>query len=440
MNKKRTKLLIVGFILLGMSLSGYSQEQTSYRLSLEQAVEMGLQNHQQLKISQASLETSRQQVNVSKSQQLPTISFSASAFYLGDALVLDKDWSKVQSVDMPHFGNTFGLQASQSLYNGGVIKNSIELAELQEQLSELDLASDEQDIKFLIISNYLDIYNLTNQLEVLEQNKVLAEQLYDNIKKMHNENMVTRNELIRAELGIQDINQTILVTKNNQAILSNQLSYALGLPNNTLIIPTEDIDTNTIAQSKFYYTEIALEKNQEMQKAEMNIEIANKHINIQKSNWFPALSATGGYNMQRPITSTSPVVDMYSNSWHAGLSLSYNLDNLYKNKRQVNLSKTRLQTAQESLTYTQQNVEMDVNSAFIKYNEAEQQAIIMNDAMKLANENYKIVRAKYLNQLAIIPEMTDASNAKLNAELNYTTAVIKTLYQYYNLLRATGTL
>ena len=434
------KTLFLASILIGISMTGYSQELTPYQLSLEQAIEMGLQNHQQLKISQAQLEASEQQVNVSKLQQLPSVSFSANAAYLGDVMILDKDWSKVQTVDMPHFGNTFSLQASQLLYKGGVIKKSIEMAELQQQLAELDLISNVQDIKFLIMSNYLDIQKLMNQIKVLEQNKALAQQLFNNVTKLYSEDMVTRNELVRADLQIKNIEQAILTAKNNHAILSNQMSYALGLPNNILIMPTDSDNSNVEVKPLSYYANMALQFHPAVQAAGKNVEIAKKNIDIQKTNWYPALSAFGGYNMQRPITSTSPVVDMYSNSWQVGLTISYDLDNLYKNKRRVNLSKSQALVTQESLTYTQQNVEIGVNSAYRKFQEAEQQVQIMDESKRLANENYEIVRNKYLNQLVIAAEMTDASNSKLNVELEYTNAVINAVFQYYNLLKSAGDL
>lgn len=441
MNKRSKINLVIGFILVCFTLTGFSQVPTSYKLTLQQAVEMGLQNHQRLKVSQAQLNASEEQVKVSKQQQLPSVTFSANAFYLGDALVLDKDWSKVQTVDMPHFGNTFSLQASQLLYKGGVIKKSIELAELQQQLATLNLVSNEQEIKFLIISNYLDIQKLMNQIQILEQNKVLAQQLLDNITKLHEQDMVTRNELIRSELQVKRLDQPILTMKNNYAILSNQLTYALGLPKDVLIMPTEiNRDTTRIVLSETYYSDMARQQHPALLTAEKNVAISQKNIDIQQSNWFPAFSAFGGYNMQRPITSTSPVVDMYSNSWQVGLSLSYTFDNLYKNKRQINLRKSQMRIAQESLTDTQQSVEIAINSAYLKYREAEKQIRLMNESMQLANENYEIVRHKYLNQLVILAEMTDASNAKLSAELEYTNALINATFQYYCLLKSTGKL
>ncbi len=434
------KYFLLGIILLIIPIIGFSQELVPYKLSLEEAIELGLQNHQQLKISRANVEVSEQQVKVSKTQQLPTVAFSANAFYLGDAMILDTDWSKLQTVDMPHFGNTFGLQASQLLYKGGVIRKSIEMAELQQQLSELDLTANEQDIKFLIVSNYLDIYKLMNQIQVLEQNKVLAEQLLNNIKKSYEEDMVTRNELIRSELQIKNLDQAILTMQNNHAIMSNRLSYALGLPNNVLIVPVESIVSKEMMGSEGYYMDLAYEQHPALRVAEKNVEIAEKNISIIKANQSFGLSAFGGYNMQRPLTSSTPVMDLYNNTWQAGISFTYNIDNLFKSKQRVNLGKCQAQVTREALTYTQQNIEIGVNAAFLKYHEAEQQVLLMDESKNLANENYDIVRAKYLNQLVITAEMTDASNAKLNAELEYANAVINAMFQYYNLLKSTGNL
>ena len=196
---------VKNIILFLFGISAMAHAQQEYRLMLEQAIEMGLQNHQQLKIAAAKIDVGEQQVKAMRTQTLPSVTFSANAFYLGDAVILDSDWSKLRSVEMEHFGNSFALQASQLLYKGGVIKKSIEIAELQKQLAELDMVANEQDIKFLIVSNYLDICKLINQMQVLERNKALAIQMLDNLTKMYEQEMLTRNELIRAELQIKNL-------------------------------------------------------------------------------------------------------------------------------------------------------------------------------------------------------------------------------------------
>ena len=410
-----------------------------YELKLQQTIDLALENHQQLKIAKANIEMRGQQEDVAKLQQLPSLSLSANAFYLGDAMILDTDFSKVADVDLPNFGNTFALQASQLLYKGGAIRKSVEMAELQTQLAELDLLKDEQSIKFLVISNYLDIYKVLNQITVYRQNKVLAEQRLANVSKLYEENMVTRNELIRAELQIKNIEQSILTLQNNHRILSNRLSYALNLPNDALIIPTEEIQPNTV-NNLIYYTDMASVNHPSMLSLEKNISISEKNVALAKSDYSPTIAAFGGYNMQRPLTSSTPAQDLYNNTWQAGISLTFNIDNLFKTKEKVQLGNIQTSVLQESRTYSLQNIEMDVHAAFVKYYESLQQRELMSKSQRLADENYRIIEDKYLNQLAITAEMTDAATAKLDSELQLSNAEINVLFQYYNLLKSTGTL
>ena len=55
-------------------------------------------------------------------------------------------------------------------------------------------------------------------------------------------------------------------------------------------------------------------------------------------------------------------------------------------------------------------------AAKILRNTRKEAATILKEAQILANENYKITEAKYLNQLAVQAEMTDAQNQKIQAE------------------------
>lgn len=427
--------------LIGMLsfLGAATAQETPYKLNLQQAIELGMKNHQQLKISQAQVEVSEQRVEVSKLDQLPSITASANAFYLGDALILDPDFSKVQTSKMPHFGNSYAVEASELLYKGGLIKKSVEISKLQNQLAQLDLEKDEQAVKFLITSNYLDIERIINQEQVLKQNKALAEERLQNVKKLYEQDMVTRNEVIRGELQIKNLEQSILSVQNSHRILSNQMSYALGLPKDILIIPAAETG-HALGLPLNEYISIAHQQHPALQAAAKQVDITEKNIEIIKTDRLPSIAAFGGYNMQRPLTSSTPVLDLYSNTWQAGISLNYNIDNLFKTKKKVRLGERQSAVAREARDYAVENVEIGVHAAYTKYQEAVKQAVLMEEAKRLANENYKIVEAKYLNQLAITAEMTDATNAKLEADLQSSNAQINVEFQYYNLLKSTGTL
>ncbi|HFK5526525.1 TPA: TolC family protein [Elizabethkingia anophelis] len=432
---------VINYAMAAMLLYGSliaAQEVRS--MTADEVMTLALQNHQQLKLSEKNIYISKQQTEVTKLQQLPTITASTSQFYLGNALIIDKDFSNSTHVAMPHYGSSYGVQASQLIFKGGLVKKSIEMAGLREQLAELDLEKNQQDVKFLVLSNYLDVYKLKNQEQIFLNNKKLAQERLKNIQKFNQQGMVTRNEVIRGELAIKNLDQGLLTLSNNKKILNYNLDVALGLPQNTEINPTESLVGKELGPGTDYYLQMAYQNNPQLKSANTNIAVAQKNIEIINTDKMPTLSGFGGYNMQRPITTRMPVLDMYSNSWQAGISLSYNIDNLYKTKERLKVGELQKTQAQDALTLTKQNIDMTVNAAYVKYQESIDQAKLMDDAQKLAEENYKITEAKYLNQLAVQAEMIDAQNQKLQAELDFVTAEINVLYQYYNLLKSTGSL
>jgi len=431
--KTALSLLIAAFPALFFS-------QQIKQMTADEVAELAVRNHQQLKVSAQNIDIAKQNTNVVKLQKLPTITASTSQFYLGNAVAIDKDFSNSTTIPMPHYGSSYAVQATQLIFKGGLVSKSIEMAGLREQLSELDLEKNKQDVKFLVISNYLDIYKTLNQEEVFQNNKKLAQERLKNIQKFYQQGMVTRNEMIRGELAIKNLDQGILTLSNNKKILNYNLNIALGLSSDTEIVPTESIENKESGIGMEYYMSLAHDSNPLMKSAQKNRDIADKNIEIIKTDNMPTIAGFGGYTLQRPITTRNPVLDMYSGGWQTGVSLSYNIDTLYKTKEKVKLGELQKDQANDAMTLTEQNIDMGVNAAYTKYQEAIQQADILNDSKRLAEENYKITEAKYLNQLAVQAEMIDAQNQKLQSELDYANAEINVLYQYYNLLKSTGTL
>lgn len=189
-----------------------------------------------------------------------------------------------------------------------------------------------------------------------------------------------------------------------------------------------------------YYLDLAYHNNPQQKYVERTIAIAQKNIEITNTDKLPSIGGFGGYSLNRPLPSTSPVIDMYSGGLQVGVSLSYNIDNLYKTKEKLQLGQLQKEQAENTSHLIEQNIKMNVNAAFIKYQNALQNLDILKEAQNLAEENYKITEAKYLNQLAVQAEMTDAQNQKIQAEIDYVNAEIDLLYQSYSLLKSTGTL
>jgi outer membrane protein TolC len=400
-----------------------------------------MDNNQQLKLDQKAIEVAQQQTEVYKLNQLPNVSAGLAAFYLGDIAIRDSDFSFLQTVEAPHFGNTFSLQAQQLIYGAGIINNTLKVGSLQEQMAQLSLENDEISIKYLVISNYLKLYKLHNQKQVFLENIKLADKRIANVNSFYNQGMVTKNEVIRGDLLLASLNQAIITIDNNIAILNKQLTTAIGLPENTEILPAEETLTmNPLLQDYQLYKEEILNSHPLIETIDVQRELAVTSLDITKAERMPKLVGFAGYDLMRPLTNSFPLQDVYSRSWQIGVSLNYNIESLYKNKDKEALDQLKIEQVEEAKTYTEQNLEVAIKAAYLKYQEAVAQKSTYAESKRLAEENYKIIEKKYLNQLALITDMLDASNAKLDADLQYVNAEINIISAYYNILKTVGKL
>ena len=81
-----------------------------------------------------------------------------------------------------------------------------------------------------------------------------------------------------------------------------------------------------------------------------------------------------------------------------------------------------------------------MQAAYVRYIEAYEQLNTREKGVELAAQNYAVIANRYKNELSLITDMLDASNAKLSAEVQLANAQIDIAFNYYKLLYLTGTL
>ena len=440
MIRKKVNSLFYFLGILAIPNLSLAQDSLEKKISLNELFELVETNHPSLKVSKSDIEISKQNIQVAKNQYLPEIALGAQAYYLGDVTILDKNFSNATNVDMPHFGNKYSVEARQLIWKGGVVRNAIDIQDLKKDLSELNYETNEQNIKLLTLSYYLDLFKIQNQEQVYLKNIELANQRLENIQKFYNEGMVTRNDVIRGELQLSNLNLALQVLQNNKSILNKQLTVALGLDENTIIVPDESVVDKAQAVADLDYYKSEAKNNPIIKQTEKAIDIYDVSEKISRSEMMPSLSAFTGNTLQRPLTSSTPALDMYSNGWSAGLSLNFNLDALFKAPKKIQLNRLEKEKAINQSNEAQQMIDVAVNAAYIKYNESITQNNTLKVNKNLSEENYRIMESKYNNHLAILLDLLDASNTKLDAELQFANSEINIAFSYYKLLKEVGQL
>ncbi|MFV5699768.1 TolC family protein [Flavobacterium sp. ZT3R17] len=430
--------VLIAFLTSALYSQNYSSAEV---LTLEKAFDLAVKNSVQLKIASQYTELAHQKIQINKLYQLPSISTGLNYGYLSNSEVWNPSFSRHTTRELPHQFTELSLTAAEVVFKGGEINTNIQKTKLEEQVAILSQEKNVQDIKFLVVAKYLDIFRLINLKQVYLNNTNLSQQRLKNIITMQKQGMLTQNDVLRTELIISDLELATRKTDNSIIILNQQLNMVIGFPDSKRLMPDSTLLKSVKSIEGFdYFKEKGYEENHELKIAAVENMIAVTNIKLLGTDRFPEISLFAKNYLQRPFLSAVPAVDIYTNVWQAGINIRYNISSIYQSTTKIAAGKMQWELSKQKEILTTQNMELSINNYFIKYEEAKDELATLKKDLKSAEENYRIVEKKYFNQLALVTDMTDATNIKLESEIKVANAEINVVYTYYQLLKSAGIL
>ena len=403
-------------------------------ISLQHLWDNAKENSLRIKAKQGSLRTAERDVNSAKSGRLPDVEASINVGLLSDGLLTDRNFTNAQRVDNPHFMNNFAIKASQLVYGGGAVKNSISITEIMRELAELNLDSETQEIKMMIAGFYLDLCRLYNQDAVLDDNLKLCNALIDNMKAMEKEGTALNNDILRYELQ----KESILLSKRKVAdalqIVYRQIATVTGWEGDNDFAP----DTAMIAQNPEIRTlqewqNAALQGNTDIKSAAASSQLKAAELKVSHSEMLPKVAIVAEGHLDGPITNEVPVINSNFNYMFVGVGVKYSLSSLYKNNRNVRRAEIELENAGVRHGLARQQVADAVFAAYTDCLTSQSEILTQQKSVELANRNYSVILSRYNNGLATVTDMLDAANVKLDAELSLVNSKINLLYNNFKL-------
>lgn len=416
-----------------------SAQSDSLCLTVEQLFEQGIEQSLHIGADRLKEEMAGLRARTARTLRLPDIEVGLKGGYVGQPVVFEHGLSDPTHPDAPDWSQNYAVDFTQPLYQGGKIKYAIRQADLQRDIAALQTATDQADLKLELLRQYLDLFSLYKQHRVLSRNIAESERRLKDIRQMKREGLITNNDVLRSEMQLTDNNLSLLQTENNIRLVSQQLDILLGLDEGLLLRP----DT-TLLQKDFGlegyddYVLQAYSADPAMRLLQQQTELARNSIQLTRADNLPHLSLYASNTLARPISGT--LADMYNNNWNVGLSLSYSLSSLYQNRHKLREARRNVALQRNAEEQQKQQLRIGIRTAYLKHHEALQRVEALKLSVRQAEENYRIMRNRYLSQLAILTDLLDADNLRLNAELQLTTARTQVIYTYYQLQRAAGRL
>lgn len=388
-------------LLLFGCTSLYAQDSTlvgkTIKWDLSQCIDYAKRHNIQINSLRLSKQISEQELELSKGAKLPDLSASASqnfTHYKGRNV---NNGGVVNSVNSGFVASgNYGLSSSVTLYNGGLLNNTINQRSLQLQSSNLDILQQENDITLQITQAYLAIlldkenilYN-TDLVNTTTAQVKLEQQRYD-------VGSVARKDLIQLQAQQAADQYTLVNLQNTQRADVLTLKQYLLLPSNVnfdIVRPDTIVTASSIALTPLHEAQdSAYSTRPEIKNGELGVKIAQYDVTKAQSGYKPSLAAGGSIGSGYATGNGSSYFNQLNNSLQEqiGLTLAIPIFTRRVVKTQVEEAKINVQQSKLDLQNTKYVLSQNVERAYINVQNAQGQYDAANEQFKFSKESYRI--------------------------------------------------
>jgi outer membrane protein len=435
------KKIVSGLALLLTIFSAQAQTRT---ISLEEAVNLGVQNSKQLKLAQNKIEQAVSQLDQAKDETMPTVKVSAGyshALMLSRSFALPSDGGgDPKSMKFP-FDNTLyqgTLSINEPIFAQGRFRYAKESANILIQSSKLDADKDKDEIVYNIISSYINFYKVQQNLKIVAQNMEDVDQKLTEIKKFESQGLATKNDVLRFQLEKSNIQIQQVELEHTRKVVNYNLDILLGLPDNTMVQVQDVVYKLDITEGADVYMKQALQDRKEFGSLNYQDKLADINIKKIRDEKLPTLGVGGSLYYINPSKALIPKSATYLAPFVVGINASWDITGFFKNKNKATEASLQKQEVTATRDVITDQVKMDVNRSYVQYQQTLEKIKLLNDAVVQATENERITESKFKNNLVTTTDRIEAQTLLYQSRLNLELAKADATAAYYTLLKTTG--
>lgn len=434
-------LLPVSLLLLSATALHAQQRQ----LSLDEAINLAVTKSTEATLADTKVATSKLEVDNVKNNAYPSLKLSGAYLRITDPTINLKAplGSSDSSGDSSSSGSTmpsvnsamYGMaSAGLPLFSGFKIKNSITASENAYKAETFNAANTKEQLAMQTIVLYTNLYKANQSVLLIEENLKTARQRVKDFTAMEQNGLIARNDLLKSQLQVSNTEIVLEDAKKTVSVINFQLTTLLHLPEGTQVAVNDAYFKNTNVNPAVTESDAVAQRN-DLEALRYAEKAAESNVKIAKGDYYPTLALSAGY----VYLNVPHFVELY-NAANAGISVSYDLAGIFKNKKKVQAAESRRLEQQQQLDLATENVKVQVQQSLENYNLAVKQNKVYAEAVTQAAENYRIVKDKYDNGLVDTNDLLEADVDQLKAKLNETFSRADITQRFYELLNTSGKL
>ena len=405
----------------------------SQTYSLNESVQVALENKETLKASVMDLQTSKQNVRESYSTILPSLRFSSSmsesqfpqqtgGYNPSSGEIILDQISSITSASS-------NISLSQNIYDGGVWWNTIRQAKNSYKISEEYNRQIKTNIIKAVHSAYFNYLKAAQLLDVSRSNLMSAQQQLSLAEQRFELGSSKKTDFLKAEVRFGQARVDLV---NNDAALQNaymNLKNSMGLIGKDIDFSVEEVETPMEIIPEFETGFVLIQKSNPSVKAKQ-FQIKGAEINekIAKGARMPNISANTSVS-----GSSDNIGDALSNSTNekqrinTGLSISIPI--FSGNSISTRIQKAKISVDKQESEYLTQLQDLSVQLRYTldRLKNYEEIIPINETVLESAEEDLKLAQVRYAQGSTTILEVLDSQVSVQQAK----SSLIRSKYDAY---------
>ena len=396
-------------------------------LTLDQAIDLSLNNSKEMKISEKSLEISKLNVSKAFKTALPSVTYNG-AVTLGEHrrnILTQSDANYISKKK----GYTQTLKITQPLFTGGVVTAGIKGAQAYENIASYTYLQTKIQNRLDTIKIYSDIINAERNLVALKRSEEILLKRHYKQEEQLKLRLITKPDILQTEYSIEDIRAQIINIKNIIDTNMEKLYIRTGISKSEpLNLVPFDIPNNFSEKINLDSDlKQAINESLSAKVAEEQVKVASATRMAAVGDLLPQVSAFASYGTGERTTFERSYRD---GEWTGGVQVSWKVFSFGSDLDNYRVAK--LQEEQEELreTSTKENIEIDVRSAYLNVLSLEKQIASQAKALEAAKVNFELNQEKYDAGLISTIDYLDFENTYRQATIAYNKALLDYYYAF----------
>lgn len=424
-------LLLLAFLVLSSTVNAQDYDVAS--LSLQEAVDIAVENNLTLKRSQLNQLNNEAALVEARGQRLPSFSASASGRY---------NWGRSENPVTSLFENQNFVYVSPSvssnvtIFAGNQINNSIQQAKVNLDVGAYNVEATQNDIILNVINLFLNVVFAKEQVSIAEsQLKTTTDQLQRATSLVEAGSLPLSEKLdMQAQRATSELE--VINAKNNYRLAKLNLSQQLLIPFSEefgVLVPeleAEDYPLEMVNANDIF--SIAVETMPEVKAAELAITSAEYGVRIAKGGFYPSLGLGGSLSSNYANSSQTTLEDNFRQQMNAnfsqGLGVNLNIPIFSNFRNDASLQRARVQRSLSEVqslevkNQLRQDIETSYTNAYAArqaYQASLTRVAALEEAFRMAQQRFDVGALNSVDFQVAQNNLFNAQADLLNAKYEY---------------------